>query len=97
MPRRTREQKIIADLRRELQRNQPNRPAVTKPSPKVETIISLPTAPAVTESVTTESPAPSYLRDDLLRVGVVVSVAAALELFVSYFVSSGMFKSLGIS
>ena len=95
MPRRTREQKIIADLRRELRSKEaPQRPSSTPTH--LEPTISLP-SPQPTEVVQVTEAAPSYLKGDLLRVGMVVTLAAALEFFISYLVSSGTFRSLGIS
>lgn len=95
MPRRTREQKIIADLRRQLRSREAPK-SVTPAVSRLEPTVTLPEAPII-EVRTVPEPAPSYLKGDLLRVGLVVTLAAALEFIFSYAVSVGTFRSLGIS
>lgn len=94
MPRKTKEQKIIADLRRQLQSTKPVAPRVASPEmPKIE--LSLPkvnTALATSFSIDY-----SYLKKDLIKVGALVVILTALEIATSVFISSGGLKSFGLN
>lgn len=94
MPRKTREQKIITDLRRQLQSARPAPlKTVVKELPRIET--SLPKLN--TAAVPSVSIDYSYLGRDLLKVGALVALLTALEIVISLFISSGGLKSFGLN
>lgn len=97
MTKRTREQKIIADLRKQIAL----RDGVLKPvtAPKIELTttpkfsLPIPTPVVIPQ---TEALSYNYLRRDLLRVGLVVAIAIGVEIIGAYLISSGSLKSWGI-
>lgn len=98
MPRKTREQKVIADLRRQLRL----RDGVLKEAAPRQPVI----ADAPTVSLPDQKPAPRevkepvgsiHLKRDLIRVGSLVAVAVILEFIVSLAITSGALKPLGLS
>lgn len=99
MTKRTREQKIIADLRKQIAL----RDGVLKPevAPRVEMSsapkFSLPKVVTTEPSTAVTTPSYSYLKRDLLRLSLVVAVAIGIEIIGTYLVSQGLLKSWGIS
>jgi hypothetical protein len=100
MPRRTREQKIIADLRRQLSSQSANQP-IAQPTKEVEVApkISIPDLVEVKKEVAAPVVAEtkSYLKSDLLKVGGLVAVAILVELLASFSINSGALKAFGIT
>jgi hypothetical protein len=93
MPRRTREQKIIAELRRKLKvqpiktpRQEPVVNAVPEISLPKE--IKSPPERSVAEPIETTA----YLKKDLLRFAALALAVTAFELIVSYMILSGTLK-----
>lgn len=98
MTKRTREQKIIADLRKQIAL----RDGVLKP--EVTPVVKMASAQKFSLPKVTTEPAPvvaapsySYLKRDLLRLTLVVAVALGIELIGTYLISQGLLKSLGMS
>lgn len=98
MTKRTREQKIIADLRKQLRLREGVLKTEDKPKVSLKTSpqFSLPYAPVISASPP-EAVNYSYLKKDLLKVGIVVTIALTLEIIGTYLISQGAFKSLGVS
>jgi hypothetical protein len=99
MSRKTKQQKIIADLRRQI-RERPTPPPTPAPvkAPTLElkevSLPSLPASPAPPKTVSNVNN--SYLKRDLLKVGGLVGAAVLLEILTTYAISSGMLASWGI-
>lgn len=98
MTKRTREQKIIADLRKQISL----RDGVLKP--EVTPVIKMQSAPKFSLPKVTSEPTPvvavpsySYLKSDLLRLTLVVAAAVGIEITGTYLISQGLLKSWGIS
>jgi|SRR5581483_12275785 len=98
MPRKTREQKIIADLRKQLRLRAAANPEVKTSDHEVSLSqpISLPEAP-VQPMIAKKEVNYGYLKRDMLKVGALVGVSLLIEVIVSYLVTSGSLKSWGIS
>lgn len=98
MTKRTREQKIIADLRKQIAL----RDGVLKP--EVSSVVKMTSAQKFSLPQITTDPTPavalpsySYLTGDLLRLTLVVAAAFGIELIGMYLISQGFLKSWGIS
>lgn len=98
MPRKTREQKIIADLRKQLQLREGVVPETRQAAPRISVAetVSLPESPIPQVEIKKEANY-SYLKKDLLKVGGLVGAAVILEFIISFLVASGVLKSWGIS
>jgi len=99
MSKRTKQQKIIADLRKQLRVT----PPVTAQEPvkrQVEPTVSIPTVsiaspkPVLAASRTLDT---SYLPKDLIKVATLVSAAVVLEIITSLLITNGYLKIWGIS
>lgn len=99
MPKRTREQKIIADLRRELERREGARPAPVKATEKIEPIKSEAAPIQIISSNPDEKSSfdSSYLKRDLIKVVALFGIVIAFEGFASYLVNTGALKGFGIT
>lgn len=98
MTKRTREQKIIADLRKQISlRNGVLKPEVT-PVIKMQSAqkFSLPKVASEPIAVAVV-PSYSYLKKDLLRLSLVIAIAIGIEIIGTYLISQGLLKSWGIS
>lgn len=93
MPRRTREQKIIAQLRRELNQASPKTP---RPEPPVQVVpeISLPEKIKPSPKVEAAEPAQptTFLKRDLLKFAALALAVTVFELVISYLILSGTLK-----
>lgn len=98
MTKRTREQKIIADLRKQIAL----RDGVLKP--EAPPVVKMASAQKFSLPKVTTEPAPvvaapsySYLKKDLLRLSLVIAIAIGIEIIGTYLISQGLLKSWGIS
>lgn len=99
MPRKTREQKIIADLRRQLRLRQAVNEEVPqdKPTISVAKEVSLPKAAPVSIQPVATSGNYAFLGRDLTKLGILTAAAIILEVIASYLITSGALKPYGIS
>jgi hypothetical protein len=98
MSRKTKQQKIIADLRRQL---------VSEPTPikqnltkLKEATVSLPAEPSLVATpakATIKTVDTTHLKNDLIKVSSLVSAAVILEIIFSFFVTHGYLARWGIS
>ena len=97
MSRKTKQQKIIADLRKQVQLQSLPIPAVTKiSSDPIIKNVSLPQIKIKQYSVNSVLDH-SHLKMDLIKVGSLVTGAIVIELIAAYAITHGALSSIGIT
>jgi hypothetical protein len=103
MPKRTREEKIITELRRKLREQAPpqSKVQVSQAQPAISTI-SLPSEPERPNEPAIVTPVRvsetrTFLKGDLVKLGLIALGTVGFEAIISYLILSGVLKPLGIT